>query len=82
MVYKFFQKNNYEDFSSGRVILHKPKNPDFPVRLAGEIFCSINLGGISHNVPEVYDVFAVAIMDCGAFQQPQKCVWSERGNGA
>ena len=39
MVYKFFQKNNYEDFSSGRVILHKPKNPDFPVRLAGEIFC-------------------------------------------
>ena len=38
MVYKFFQKNNYEDFSSGRVILHKPKNPDFPVRLAGEIF--------------------------------------------
>jgi tRNA G10 N-methylase Trm11 len=39
MVYKFFQKNNYEDFSSGRVILHKSKNPNFPVRLAGEIFC-------------------------------------------
>jgi tRNA G10 N-methylase Trm11 len=39
MVYKFFQKNNYEDFSSGRVILHKPKNQDFPVRFAGEIFC-------------------------------------------
>jgi tRNA G10 N-methylase Trm11 len=38
MTYKFFQKNNYEDFSSGRVIFHKPKNPDFPVRLAGEIF--------------------------------------------
>jgi SAM-dependent methyltransferase len=38
-MYKFFPKNNYEDFSSGRVILHKPKNPNFPVRLAGEIFC-------------------------------------------
>jgi hypothetical protein len=34
---------------------------------------------ISHNVPAVYDVFAVAIKECGAFQQPQKCVWSERG---
>jgi tRNA G10 N-methylase Trm11 len=39
MVYKFFQKSNYEDFSSGRVILHKSKNPGFPVRLTGEIFC-------------------------------------------
>jgi tRNA G10 N-methylase Trm11 len=39
MVYQFFQKNNYGDFSSGRVILHKSKNPNFPVRLAGEIFC-------------------------------------------
>ncbi|MDR1616037.1 MAG: hypothetical protein LBR98_03410 [Syntrophomonadaceae bacterium] len=39
MVYKFFQKDNYEDFSSGRVISHKSKSPNFPVRLAGEIFC-------------------------------------------
>jgi tRNA G10 N-methylase Trm11 len=39
MVYKYFQKNNYEDFSSGRVILHKSKYPNYPVRLAGEIFC-------------------------------------------
>jgi len=39
MVYKYFPKNNYEDFSSGRVILHKSKYPNFPVRLAGEIFC-------------------------------------------
>jgi hypothetical protein len=31
------------------------------------------LGGIAYNVPAVYDVFAVAIKECGAFQQPQKC---------
>jgi hypothetical protein len=28
---------------------------------------------MSHNVPVVYDVFAVAIKERGAFQQPQKC---------
>jgi hypothetical protein len=28
---------------------------------------------ISHNVPAVNDVFAVAIKERGAFQQPQKC---------
>jgi tRNA G10 N-methylase Trm11 len=39
MVYKYFPKNNYEDFSSGRIILHKSNYPNFPVRLAGEIFC-------------------------------------------
>jgi hypothetical protein len=32
-----------------------------------------NLAGISHNVLVVYDVFAVAIKERGAFQQPQKC---------
>jgi hypothetical protein len=31
--------------------------------------------GISHNVPAVYDVFAVAIRERGVFQQPQKCGW-------
>jgi hypothetical protein len=35
-----------------------------------------NLGGISHNVPAVYDVFAVAIKEREAFRQPQKCGWS------
>jgi tRNA G10 N-methylase Trm11 len=39
MLYKFFPKNDYEDFSGGRVILHKSNYPNFPVRLAGEIFC-------------------------------------------
>jgi hypothetical protein len=39
-------------------------------------------GGISYNVPAVCDVFAVAIKETVGFQQPQKCVWSERGNGA
>jgi hypothetical protein len=33
-----------------------------------------NLGKkISSNVPAVYDVFAVAIREREAFQQPQKC---------
>jgi hypothetical protein len=31
---------------------------------------------ISSNVPGVYDVFAVAIKEREAFQQPQKCGWS------
>jgi hypothetical protein len=35
------------------------------------------LGGISYNVPAVYDVFAVAIKEREAFQQLQKCGWSE-----
>jgi hypothetical protein len=30
---------------------------------------------ISQNVPAVYDVFAAAIRERGAFQQPQKCGW-------
>ena len=29
--------------------------------------------GMPHNVPAVYDVFAVAIKEREAFQQPQKC---------
>jgi hypothetical protein len=37
---------------------------------------------MAYNVPAVYDVFAVAIKETVGFQQPQKCVWSERGNGA
>jgi hypothetical protein len=31
------------------------------------------LAHISHTVPAVCDVFAVAIKERGAFQQPQKC---------
>jgi hypothetical protein len=31
------------------------------------------LGRIAHNVPAVYDVFAVAIKETVGFQQPQKC---------
>ena len=31
---------------------------------------------IAHNVPAVYDVFAVAIKETVGFQQPQKCGWS------
>jgi hypothetical protein len=30
-----------------------------------------NSKNIAHNVPAVYDVFAVAIKERGAFQQPQ-----------
>lgn len=39
MEYKYMNDNNFEDFSSGRVLYHKPGMPNFPVRLAGEIFC-------------------------------------------
>ena len=38
MVYKYFPNNNYEDYSSGRVIYHKSNYPNYPVRLVGEIF--------------------------------------------
>jgi hypothetical protein len=38
MVYKYSPNENYEDFSSGRVIYHKPDFPNYPVRLAAEVF--------------------------------------------
>lgn len=39
MVYKYCKKQNFEDFASGRVIVHRTGYPNFPVRLAQEIFC-------------------------------------------
>ncbi|WP_326907190.1 hypothetical protein [Sedimentibacter sp. MB31-C6] len=39
MNYKYYNNDNFADFSSGRVLYHKPGMPNFPVRLAGEIFC-------------------------------------------
>jgi hypothetical protein len=39
------------------------------------------LAPISHNVPAVYDVFAVAIMEREAFQQPQKCAGTKPHKG-
>jgi hypothetical protein len=38
MVYKYSPNENYADFSGGRVIYHKPDYPNYPVRLAAEIF--------------------------------------------
>jgi tRNA G10 N-methylase Trm11 len=38
MVYKYFSKNNFEDLSSGKILFHKSKYTNYPVRLAGEIF--------------------------------------------
>ncbi len=38
MQYKFSEKFNYEDFSSGRFLYHMPGGTNFPVRLAYEIF--------------------------------------------
>lgn len=38
MNYKYFNDDNFADYSSGRVIYHKAGMPNFPVRLAGEIF--------------------------------------------
>lgn len=39
MVYKYCENRNFEDFASGRVLLHRTGYPNFPVRLAQEIFC-------------------------------------------
>lgn len=39
MVYKYCENKNFEDFASGKVIVHRAGYPNFPVRLAQEIFC-------------------------------------------
>ncbi len=39
MVYKYCENRNFEDFASGRVLLHRTGYPNFPVRLAQEVFC-------------------------------------------
>jgi 23S rRNA G2445 N2-methylase RlmL len=38
MIYKHFENRNFEDFSSGRVIYNNKNYPNYPVRLAAEIF--------------------------------------------
>lgn len=38
MEYKFSDKENYEDFASGRVIYGNAQIPNYPVRLVNEIF--------------------------------------------
>lgn len=38
MEYKYGKKDNYEDFSSGRVLYHTSGMTNFPVRLAQEIY--------------------------------------------
>jgi hypothetical protein len=38
VAYQRFPKGDDRDFSSGRVLFNKPGNPNFPVRLAGELF--------------------------------------------
>lgn len=39
MQYKYCKNENFEDFSSGRVMIHKSGFSNFPVRLAQEIYC-------------------------------------------
>ena len=39
MQYKYCANENFEDFASGRVLSHKYGFPNFPVRLAQEIYC-------------------------------------------
>ncbi len=39
MVYKYCENKNFEDLASGKVIFHRAGYPNFPVRLAQEIFC-------------------------------------------
>ncbi len=38
MVYKYCENKNFEDLASGKVIVHRAGYPNFPVRLAQEIF--------------------------------------------
>jgi len=38
MNYRYIDDQNFEDLASGRVIYHRSGLPNFPVRLAGEIF--------------------------------------------
>ncbi|MDE7274048.1 MAG: hypothetical protein K2N95_13475 [Lachnospiraceae bacterium] len=38
MVYKYCENRNFEDLASGKVIVHRAGYPNFPVRLAQEIF--------------------------------------------
>lgn len=38
MVYKYCEDRNFEDLASGKVIVHRAGYPNFPVRLAQEIF--------------------------------------------
>lgn len=38
MEYRYCENKNFEDLASGRVILHRAGCPNFPVRLAQEIF--------------------------------------------
>lgn len=39
MVYKYCENRDFKDFASGKVIVHRAGYPNFPVRLAQEIFC-------------------------------------------
>lgn len=58
-MYKFAtERENFEDYSSGRVLLSKPNATNFPVRLASEIFqrCSAFLEERGHEPPySIYD---------------------------
>ena len=39
MVYRYCESRSFADFASGKVLLHRTGQPNFPVRLAQEIFC-------------------------------------------
>lgn len=39
MVYKYCANKNFKDLASGKVIVHRAGYPNFPIRLAQEIFC-------------------------------------------
>jgi 23S rRNA (guanine2535-N1)-methyltransferase len=38
MFYKYYEKENFENFACGRVIYNKPGVPNFPIKLGFEIF--------------------------------------------
>ena len=56
MQYQHFDAQNYEDFACGRVIYHKTGFPNFPVRLAGEIFLRcLQIRGKAQDKVVLYD---------------------------
>lgn len=54
MNYKYTEKMNYEDYASGRVIYHQSNRPNYPVRLASEIFQRC-LSYVDKNKVTLYD---------------------------
>jgi hypothetical protein len=74
-----------ENSTTDNAIIHKIlMNFIIPIYILFLFLCqytSNKFRGIAHNVPAVYDVFAVAIKETVGFQQPQKCAGEKPHKG-